>query len=55
MERHLRACIAQRTAAAEQSQNPARKVATRDSDAAAQKPKKAACSAQEKLLLLCDQ
>jgi hypothetical protein len=55
MEKHLRACIAQRTAAAEQSQTPARKVAARDADAAAQKPKKASCTAQEKLLLLCDQ
>jgi len=54
MEKHLRACIAQRTAA-EQSQAPARRVAARDAEAAAQKPKKASCSAQEKLLLLCDQ
>lgn len=56
MEKHLRACIAQRTAAAEQSQNPARKVAVRgEQDATTQKPKKAACTPQEKLLLLCDQ
>jgi TRAP transporter TAXI family solute receptor len=56
MEKHLRACIAQRTAAAEQSQNPARQVsAHQQQDAAAQKVKKATCTAQEKLLLLCDQ
>jgi TRAP transporter TAXI family solute receptor len=55
MEKHLRACIAQRTAAAEQSQNPARQASARQQDASVQRVKKATCSAQEKLLLLCDQ
>lgn len=55
MEKHLRACIAQRTAAAEQSQNPTRQVSARQQDGAMQRVKKATCSAQEKLLLLCDQ
>ncbi|BAO88476.1 TRAP transporter solute receptor TAXI family protein [Caballeronia cordobensis] len=55
MEKHLRACIAQRNAAADQSQNPTRRVATRQQDATTQKPKKESCTAQEKLLLLCDQ
>lgn len=53
MERHLRACIAQRTAA-EQAQNPARQVSAHQQDASAQRMKKASCTAQEKLLL-CDQ
>ncbi|WP_248323154.1 TAXI family TRAP transporter solute-binding subunit [Caballeronia sp. Sq4a] len=53
MEKHLRACIAKRAALA-QSQGSAQTVSARGTDAAAQK-KKSSCTAQEKLLLLCDQ
>jgi uncharacterized protein len=55
MEKRLRACIAHRAAVAQQSQDGAQKVSTRTVDADAPKPKKPTCTAQEKLLLLCDQ
>jgi uncharacterized protein len=55
MEKRLRSCIAHRAAVAQQSQDGAQKVSTRSADADAPKPKKQACTAQEKLLLLCDQ
>jgi len=52
MEKHLRQCIARRTAAGK-SPGSAQTVSTRGADAAAGK-KKSTCTGQEKLLLLCD-
>jgi TRAP transporter TAXI family solute receptor len=53
IEKHLRACITRRAALA-QSQGSAQTISAHGTDAAAQK-KKSNCTAQEKLLLLCDQ
>jgi uncharacterized protein len=52
MEKRLRACIAHRTAMA---QGGAQTVSTRSADTDAPRPRKQACTAQEKVLLLCDQ
>ncbi|WP_244816321.1 TAXI family TRAP transporter solute-binding subunit [Caballeronia sp. Lep1P3] len=52
MEKHLRACIAKRAALA-QSQGAAQTVSARGTEDAAKK--KSTCTAQEKVLLLCDQ
>jgi uncharacterized protein len=54
MEKRLRACIAHRTAMAQQ-QGGAQTVSTRSVDADAPRQKKPTCTAQEKVLLLCDQ
>jgi uncharacterized protein len=55
MEKRLRSCIAHRDALAKQSQGGAQQVSARSVDADAPKPKKQSCTAQEKVLLLCDQ
>ncbi|WP_250510169.1 TAXI family TRAP transporter solute-binding subunit [Caballeronia sp. GACF4] len=55
VEKHLRSCIAKRAALAQQSQGGAQTVSARSTDGAAAKMKKASCTAQEKVLLLCDQ
>ncbi|SAL06044.1 hypothetical protein AWB81_07418 [Caballeronia arationis] len=52
IEKHLRACIARRTAAADAPPKPERTATRREP--AAQAAKKPACTAQEKVLMLCE-